>query len=140
MALPSTTDTGSGASTTGGSTTGSSPNTTSTGSTSTTAPPAGSATPGLSQGLTAVLRKIVSDPNFRAQFGADPVLAITSSCIAITGEDLAKLESLTPDQLDQLAQGIGGLGSAAAGASGLKAEGTHTLLYAILVAAALARQ
>ncbi len=88
----------------------------------------------------AVLRKIVTDANFRVQFGADPVLAITTAGIPVTSEDMEKLTSLTPAQLDQLAQGVVALSNASAGASGLmkRAEGTNTLVYAIIVAVLLA--
>jgi hypothetical protein len=92
-----------------------------------------------------VLRLIVTSADFRAKFAADPVYAITSADLTITGDDLAKLEALTPDQLDQVAQGISVLTNstaAAASAAGLvqKAEGTHTLIWAIVVAVLLAVQ
>ena len=90
--------------------------------------------------MMAVLRKIVTDANFRVQFGADPVLAITSAGIPVTTDDMSRLTSLTAAQLDQLAQGVVALSNASAGASGLmaKAEGTNTLIYAVLVAVLLA--
>jgi len=86
-----------------------------------------------------VLRKLVKDPDFRKQFAADPVLAITSAGIRITSADLAKLTALTPAQLDQLSQGIDALaGAASAGLASARAEGTNTLVYAIIVALLLA--
>lgn len=100
---------------------------------------------GLSPGILSVLRQIVTSADFRAKFAVDPVYAITSADITITGDDLAKLKSLTANQLEQIAQGISVLTNstaAAASAAGLvrKADGTHTLIWAIVVAVLLAAQ
>ena len=136
MPLPSSTNAGTGASSDPASgTTSGSAGTTSAGTTSSSP-----LTAGVSPGMMAVLRKIVTDANFRVQFGADPVLAITSAGIPVTTDDMSRLTSLTAAQLDQLAQGVVALSNASAGASGLmaKAEGTNTLIYAVLVAVLLA--
>jgi hypothetical protein len=93
------------------------------------------ATPGpLSPGLTAVLRKIVTDPSFRAQYAQDPLLAITTAGIHITTADWARLSRLTPEQLDQAAQGIAAIAGAAGQGSGLQRAGlTNSLIYALVV-------
>jgi hypothetical protein len=95
-------------------------------------------TPGpLSAGLTAVLRKIVTDPGFRTQYAEDPLLAITTAGIRITTADWARLSKLTPEQLEQAAEGI--VAMAGGGGAGLRrAGGTNTLIYAIIVALLLA--
>ena len=86
-----------------------------------------------------MLRRIIKDPDFRTQFVADPVLAITTAGIPVTTADLAKLTALTPEQIEQLSQGIGALaGAASAGLQQAKTEGTNTLVYAIIVALILA--
>ena len=93
---------------------------------------------GLTQGELAVLRKIATDPDFRVAFASDPVLAVTSSNITLTTVDLTRLEKLSPQQLEMVAVGIQALAGAATAGSGLQSEGTHTLVYAIIVALLLA--
>jgi hypothetical protein len=93
---------------------------------------------GLTQGELAVLRKIATDPDFRVAFANDPVLAITSSDITLTTLDLTRLEKLSPQQLETVATGIQSLAGAATASSGLQADGTNTLIYAIIVALLLA--
>lgn len=96
--------------------------------------PGPTVTPGpLSPGLIAVLRKIVTDPSFRAQYAQDPLLAITAAGIRITTADWGRLSKLTPAQLEQAAQGVTAIAGAAG--AGLRSEGgTNTLIYAIIVA------
>jgi hypothetical protein len=86
----------------------------------------------------AVLRKLATDPDFRVAFANDPVLAVTSSSITLTTVDLTRLEKLSPQQLEMVATGIQALAGAATAGSGLRSEGTHTLVYAIIVAILLA--
>jgi hypothetical protein len=86
----------------------------------------------------AVLRKIATDPDFRVAFATDPVLAITASDITLTTSDLTRLEKLSPQQLELVATGIQALAGAATAGSGLRSEGTNTLVYAIIVALLLA--
>ncbi len=89
----------------------------------------------------AVLRKITVDADFRLQFARDPIWAVTNAEIKLTTDDLTRLEKFTPDSLEQAATAIKVL-TGAANASGLaaQAEGTHTLVYAIVVALLLAEQ
>lgn len=84
----------------------------------------------------AVLRKIVTDANFRQAFAVDPVKAVVAAGITISAVELARLAALTADELEKLAQGVSQISSGTT-SSGLVA-GTNTLLYAILVALALA--
>jgi hypothetical protein len=91
---------------------------------------------GISEGMRDVLRQLIKDQTFRAAFFEDRVSAITGACIHITSADLDRLSKLTSDDLDQFSQAIGALGG---GAAGLKSEGgTHTLLYAVVIALLLA--
>lgn len=93
---------------------------------------------GLTPGELAVLRKIATDSDFRVQFAADPIAAITGADLKVTTADYDRLEQLTEAQLDQVAEGVQTLVGAGAMASGLRAEGTNTLLYAVIVAILLA--
>jgi hypothetical protein len=102
-------------------------------------PATGGGGSGLSTGEMAVLRKIASDADFRVQFAADPIAAITGADLKITTRDYERLERLTASQLEQVAQGIAVLAGAGA-ASGLRSDGTNTLVYAIIVALLLAAQ
>jgi len=85
-----------------------------------------------------VLRKMVTVANFRQAFVADAVKAVCDAGIRISAAELARLASLTADQLEQLATGLTQLsqGTSPGGA----AAGTNTLLYAIVVALLLAQQ
>ena len=95
---------------------------------------------GLSPGEAAVLRKIATDSAFRTLFATDPIAAITGADLKVTTLDYNRLERLGPAQLEQVAAGINALSGAGAMASGLQAEGTNTLLYAIIVAVLLAEE
>ena len=111
------------------------------GGTGTSAQPAGgNGVVGLSPGEMAVLRKIATDASFRLLFASDPLAAITGAGLKITTRDYERLQKLTAAQLEQVAQGLAVL-AGASGASGLnEADGTHTLVYAIIVALLLAAQ
>jgi hypothetical protein len=85
----------------------------------------------------AVLRLIATDSDFRTEFAADPIAAVTSHCIAVTSVDMARLAKLTPEKLEELASGISML-SGGGGAGLAKNDGTNTLVYAIIVALLLA--
>jgi hypothetical protein len=110
------------------------------GGTGTSVQPAGNGEVGLSPGEMAVLRKIATDASFRLLFANDPLAAITGAGLKITTRDYERLQKLTAAQLEQVAQGLAVL-AGASGASGLsEADGTHTLVYAIIVALLLAAQ
>lgn len=96
-----------------------------------------SASPGLTPGEMSVLRKIAADGDFRLKFAQDPIAAITDAGLHVTTSDYEKLERFSAAQLQQVADGIAML-TGAIGSSGLRAEGTNTLVYAIIVAVLLA--
>jgi hypothetical protein len=81
---------------------------------------------------------IATNSDFRVAFAADPIAAITGADLKVTTSDYERLERLDQAQIEQVAAGIQTLVGAGAMASGLRAEGSNTLLYAIIVAVLLA--
>ena len=82
---------------------------------------------GLSQGEVNVLRMIVEDPQFRAQFIKSPKLAIKSSGQKLTPAQITNLSRANKLQVENFAANV--QASVAAGTAG-----THTLIYAIVFA------
>jgi len=102
-------------------------------------PPGGPLPAGLSPAMIDLLRKLVKDADFRLEFIADPVLAVTTAGIRVTTAELEKVKQIIP-YLGQLASGVAGLTGSPVG---LKAgvpttETTHTLVYAVALALAFA--
>jgi hypothetical protein len=77
-----------------------------------------------------VLRKIVKDASFRQAFAANPQQAVKQAGIQLTPGEMQKMTKITPEAIGHLQAGIR---SADTG----DADGTHTLLYAVAVAALL---
>ena len=85
----------------------------------------------LSAGQVTVLQKIVKDASFRQAFTANPQQAVKQAGLEVSPADMQKLTKITPEAVGQLQAG---LKSAKMG----DADGTNTLLYAVVVAAAIA--
>ena len=95
---------------------------------------------GLSPGEIDVLRKIASDADFRLLFATDPIAAITGAGLQLTTEDFNRLERLDAAQLEQVATAVNVLVGTSAASGLASADGTHTLLWAIVVALVLAAE
>jgi hypothetical protein len=84
----------------------------------------------LSDGQINVLRKVVKDPAFRQAFTADPQKAIASAGIQLSPSEVQQLSKVTPQAINQVKAGIASAND--------DDDGTHTLLYAVAVAALIA--
>ena len=85
----------------------------------------------LSAAQVTVLQKIVKDASFRQAFTTNPQKAVTDAGIQVSPADMQRLTKITPEAVGQLQAGVK---SSKMG----DADGTNTLLYAIVVATAIA--
>ncbi len=87
---------------------------------------------GVSQGEVNVLKRLVGDPQFRLAFEKNPRAAIKSSGEKLTPAQVNNLSRANKLQVENFVKNV-------AGAAGT-ADGTHTLLYAIVLVLLLAVQ
>lgn len=86
---------------------------------------------GVSPAQVDLLKRMISDPDFRVGFINDPITAVVNAKIKITADELASMEKINAEQFDAIGKLVHSTILNAA-------DGTHTLAYAVAFAVVVA--